>query len=116
VTRDSYTFRPDAAKPVSELAAANPLALIPAGSFWMGSPDTEAERDGDETRHQVSLKAFLMGRYEVTQELYAMVMGKNPSYFSSGSDAARRPVERVSWYDAVEFCNRLSLYEGLEPA
>ena len=54
---------------------------------------------------------FYMGIYEVTQDLYKMVMGKNPSYFKG----ANRPVEKVNWYDAVEFCNKLSKEVGLEP-
>jgi formylglycine-generating enzyme required for sulfatase activity len=59
-----------------------------------------------------------MGKYQVTQEEYQAVMGTNPSSFkaaTNGENPARRPVERVSWYDAVEFCNRLSEMEGLAP-
>lgn len=54
---------------------------------------------------------FYMGVYEVTQDLYKMVMGKNPSKFKG----KKRPVETVSWCDAVLFCNTLSTQEGLEP-
>ncbi|MEE0133490.1 MAG: formylglycine-generating enzyme family protein [Treponema sp.] len=65
------------------------------------------------------IQSFVMGQYEVTQELYEAVMGTNPSYFQK--DAADketqklRPVESVSWYDAVVFCNKLSILIGLEP-
>ncbi len=56
---------------------------------------------------------FKIGRYEVTQELYEYVMGTNPSYFSknpaAGENQNRRPVEFVSWYDAVLFCNKLTI-------
>lgn len=52
---------------------------------------------------------------EVTQELYESVTGRNPSVFSEGFKAKYRPVENVSWYDAIYFCNRLSKSEGLEP-
>jgi formylglycine-generating enzyme len=55
---------------------------------------------------------FLIGQTEVTQSQYAKVMGVNPSFFNG----EQRPVEKVSWYDAVEFCNRLSKLEGLAPA
>jgi formylglycine-generating enzyme required for sulfatase activity len=50
-----------------------------------------------------------MGKYEVTQAEYEQIMGKNPSYFK-GSNL---PVEQVSWYDAIEYCNKLSQKEGL---
>lgn len=55
---------------------------------------------------------FQIGQYEVTQELYEAVMGKNPSYYSNnpaeGENQARRPVEYVTWYDALYFCNMLT--------
>jgi formylglycine-generating enzyme required for sulfatase activity len=82
------------------------LAPIPAGKFLMGSPGDEAGRDEDEgpLREVVISKPFYMGLYEVTQEQYEAVMGAKPSKFA---DAAK-PVESVSWEDAVEFCKRLS--------
>jgi formylglycine-generating enzyme required for sulfatase activity len=102
------------------------MVLIPAGSFTMGSPETEANRDSNETQRQVTLtNGFYMGRYQVTQAQYEAVMGSNPSYFhgvgsgrepASGEVQGRRPVERISWYDTLVFCNRLSIAEGLSPA
>jgi len=70
--------------------------------------------------HQVTLTSgFYMGKYEVTQDQYQAVMGVNPSNFSSspaaGETQVRRPVEMVTWFDAVEFCNKLSQIEGLTP-
>jgi formylglycine-generating enzyme required for sulfatase activity len=60
-----------------------------------------------------------MGETEVTQELFLAVMGTNPSYFqgspAAGEVQAKRPVERVNWYDAIAFCNKLSLLDGKEP-
>jgi len=53
-----------------------------------------------------------MGKYQVTQKEYQEAMGKNPSYFKGDN----LPVEQVSWYDAVEYCNVLSRKEGLTPA
>ena len=94
------------------------MVPIPAGAFTMGSPASEANRGGDETQHTVMLSAFRMGKYQVTQEQYQTVMGTNPSSFkaaTNGENPARRPVENVSWYDAVAFCNRLSEREGLAP-
>ncbi len=66
-----------------------------------------------------SIQPFVMGQYEVTQQLYEAVMGSNPSKFTSdvatGETQELRPVEQVSWYDAVVFCNKLSQLMGLEP-
>jgi formylglycine-generating enzyme required for sulfatase activity len=78
----------------------------------MGSPANEPERDGDEVQHQVTVRSFYMGKYQVTQAEYETVMGTNPSYFKG----LNLPVECVSWYDAVEYCNRLSQREGLSLA
>ena len=66
-----------------------------------------------------TIQPFVMGQYEVTQQLYSAVMGINPSGFTSDVAAEEtqklRPVEGVSWYDAVVFCNKLSQLMGLEP-
>jgi formylglycine-generating enzyme required for sulfatase activity len=96
------------------------MVPIAAGSFTMGSPATEPNRESNETQHTVTLtKGFLMGKYEVTQELYQAVMGSNPSSFktgvASGEVQARCPVEQVSWYDTIVFCNKMSIEEGLTP-
>ncbi|MBU4486944.1 MAG: formylglycine-generating enzyme family protein [Candidatus Delongbacteria bacterium] len=56
------------------------------------------------------LSDFLISKYQVTQELYQFIMGNNPSSFHGTNN----PVESVSWYDAVEFCNKLSEFEGFE--
>ncbi|MDD3579103.1 MAG: SUMF1/EgtB/PvdO family nonheme iron enzyme, partial [Candidatus Cloacimonetes bacterium] len=60
----------------------------------------------------VTLSSFHIGKYEVTQAEYQAVMGTNPSYFSGNPN---RPVERVSWFNAIEYCNRRSMQEGLTP-
>jgi formylglycine-generating enzyme len=96
------------------------LVWIQPGTFKMGSPATEAGRFDDEVQHTVKLtKGFYMGKYVVTQELYQTVMGSNPSQLSNnpeeGEVQEKRPVECVSWYDAIVFCNKLSVLEGLTP-
>ncbi|HVV70581.1 MAG TPA: formylglycine-generating enzyme family protein, partial [Verrucomicrobiae bacterium] len=83
------------------------FAWIPAGQFRMGSPTEETGRDPDEgPQTQVTIpKGFWMSRCEVTQAEYQRVMGINPS---NATGDANRPVERVSWFDAVEYCKRLT--------
>jgi len=71
---------------------------VPGGSFEMGSN----EYDSEKPVHTVQLDGFWMGKYEVTQEQYEAVTGGNPSNFKG----AKNPVERVSWNDAVAFCQK----------
>jgi len=85
---------------------------IQGGTFTMGSTN-ESGRENDETQRRVTVSSFLMSRYEITQREYQEVMGTNPSRFTGDLD---RPVEQVSWFDAVEYCNRRSQREGLTPA
>jgi len=81
------------------------LVWITAGSFQMGSPDSEQVRSSDEGPvHTVELDGFWMGKHEVTQEQYEVMMGSNPSNFKG----AQNPVEQVSWIDAADFCFRLT--------
>jgi formylglycine-generating enzyme required for sulfatase activity len=84
---------------------------IPAGTFTMGSDSLEDR--GASPPHQVTLSAFKMSETHVTQEQYLAVMDTNPSYADTGTGASLRPVESVSWFDAVKFCNALSLLSGL---
>ena len=87
------------------------LVLINGGTFEMGSPETEMQREADETQHEVTVSDFYIGNMEVTQREYEEVMGENPSNFKGEN----LPVENVSWYDAIEYCNKLSEKEGLTP-
>jgi len=89
------------------------MVWVEGGTFTMGSHSSEDGRYDDEgPQHQVTVKGFYMGKYEVTQKEWVAVMGKNPSYFRGDDNL---PVEQVNWIDAVEFCNRLSQMEGLTP-
>lgn len=85
------------------------LVLITGGTFNMGSPDNEMQRETDEEEHSAVLDDFYISPYEVTQQEYESVMGENPSNFKGEN----LPVENVSWYDAIEYCNNLSEKEGL---
>ena len=81
------------------------MVWVPAGSFMMGSPDSEEGCRYDETQHHVTLtQGFWLGKYEVTQGQWEAVMGSNPSHFK-GKDL---PVETVSWDDCQEFIKKLN--------
>ena len=58
---------------------------------------------------------FLLGETEVTQELYELVMGYNPSLYKGQEDSKQRPMECVTWYDAIMFCNKLSILTNKSP-
>jgi len=88
------------------------LLAVAAGSFEMGSPPDEPGREVRETPHAVTLtRGFLLGETLVTQRLWELAMVRNPA-FRKDPD---RPAERVSWQEAVAFCNRLSELEGFSP-
>ena len=111
--------------PVEPPAPFMEMVFIPGGTFKMGSSETEALDnswyDNERPQRQVTLNKFFMGKYLVTQAQYEEVMGINPSYFKDSRLPAglttgdNLPVERVSWYDAIEFCNALSELDGLTP-
>jgi formylglycine-generating enzyme required for sulfatase activity len=94
------------------------MILVPGGSFLMGSPDTELERqDRESPQHTVTVPTFFMGRYPLTQAQWKVIarlpqvkrkLKLDPSHFKDND----RPVEQVSWFDAVEFCERLSRKTG----
>jgi formylglycine-generating enzyme required for sulfatase activity len=86
------------------------LVWIDPGNFLMGSPATEKDRYSDEgppTLVTIS-RGFWMAKYEVTQEQYLSVTGSNPSYFTGN---LKRPVEQVSWEDAIQYCDKLTQRE-----
>ncbi len=82
------------------------LILCPSGSFTKGWAN---EKDNKPQEMKIK-KAFLLGETEITQELYYAVMKESPSHFAGNP---KNPVENVSWYDALIFCNKLSDWWGL---
>ena len=88
------------------------LMGIPGGKYLMGSPENEPERANDEgPQHQVTIRPFLMGKYPVTQAQWKAIMKTNPSRFTEDEE---NPVEKVSWLDCLNFCQRLSEKLGRE--
>ena len=84
------------------------MALIPADAFELGS---SRGREDEQPVHKVRLGAFLMDRYEVTQEQFAQLKFADPSHFKG----PKNPVEQITWPQAALFCNARSRAEGLEP-
>ncbi len=98
---------------VSRPAPTVALRELPAGNFRMGSPSAEAgRRDNEGPVHDVRLERFACMVHPVSRRLYRKVMGETPDW--PENDADEWPANRVSWYDAVEFCNRLSAQDGLQ--
>ena len=85
------------------------MVRINGGTFQMGSNNGDSD---EKPVHTVTVSSFYMGKYEVTQKEWTAVMGSNPSSFTGDN----LPVENVSWYSAVEYCNKRSQREGLTPA
>ncbi|MBT9313681.1 formylglycine-generating enzyme family protein [Leptothoe kymatousa] len=95
------------------------MVLVPGGTFIMGSPEDESgRRDNEGPQHAVTVSSFFMGRYPVTQAQWRAVvalpkaernLAENPSNFKGDN----HPVDSVSWYDAVEFCQRLAQHTKL---
>ncbi len=88
------------------------MVLIPAGTFTMGNQTATGATKGDEApAHDVTLSAFSMDSTVVTQAEYLRLMGINPSHFS---DDIKKPVEMITWFDAVLYCNKRSKEEGMD--
>ncbi len=111
------------------------LVAISGGIFLMGTEDEEIERlckkykvdyfRREKPQHEVTVQPFFMGKYPITQAQWRAIASRtdlkverdldtNPAYFKDLEDSDRRPVEQVSWYGAVEFCQRLSKQTGKE--
>jgi formylglycine-generating enzyme required for sulfatase activity len=107
-------------EPLGEKAPALEMVAIPGGEFQMGSPQDESERyDREGPQHLVTIPPFFISKYPVTQAQWRFVaalpkMERTLKAKPSGFKGDRRPVERVSWWEAIEFCARLSEYTGRE--
>jgi formylglycine-generating enzyme required for sulfatase activity len=94
------------------------MVLIKSGSFMMGTPENEeGSMDSERPQHKVTVPTFFMGQYPITQAQWKAVASLPQVKRSFKSDPSRfkganRPVERVSWFDAVEYCDRMTQYTG----
>jgi len=89
------------------------MVLIKGGTFTMGSlPDETNSFHDERPQHEVTLANFYMSKYQITQKEWQEIMESNPSNFIGDE----LPVEKVSWYDALVFCNKLSMKRKLNPA
>jgi len=114
---------PEPSRPLIE------MVLVKGGEFRMGNPGSMTSRQRDRSvmpnnewpNHRVTLRDFYIGKYEVTQGQYTEVTGLNPSgHLTNPSDNdpdswMNLPVENVNWYNALVFCNKLSIKEKLKP-
>ena len=105
------SYKPRAAS-VERIGALRPeLRRLPLGRFLMGSPESEEGRFAGEKQHEVEIKTvFAISVTEVTQGQYERVMAENPSQFRGEPD---KPVEKVTFFDAIRYCNKLSEQEKL---
>src|SRR5687767_1876039 len=84
------------------------MILLPGGQYTMGSEGNPDEAPA----HSITVSAFAIDKFEVTGEMFAKAQLPNPSRWSENP---KRPVERVRWRDAKQYCNERSLLEGLKP-
>ena len=93
------------------------LVSVPAGKFQMGADGSYGGRADEYPQHTVRISQFYMGLHEVTQGEFTKIMARNPSRFKSNfeKDSTQFPVEQVTWFDAVEFLNQLSVADGFTP-
>ncbi|MCK4304631.1 MAG: SUMF1/EgtB/PvdO family nonheme iron enzyme [Candidatus Eisenbacteria sp.] len=113
VIRSPGTDAPDVQRDDPLAFSMVPIDLAGGVTFTMGSPASELGREAAEVQHTVNLtRSFEISATEVHQYLYEVLMDTNPSHRPGSS----RPVDGVTWYEALEFCNRLSARDGREPA
>ncbi len=97
-------------KPLTIATLEDNMVLVKGGEFEMGGEGHEDEKPVQ----KVQLKDFYLGKIQVTQALWQDVMGQDPEELAFPHP--QRPVEGVSWYDCIEFCNKLSCQQGFRPA
>jgi formylglycine-generating enzyme required for sulfatase activity len=105
--RNSRSENPGPADVVSQSGIQ--MVFLPGGEFLMGSDKGSAD---EAPPHKVRISAFLIDKFEVTHEMFAKAQLPNPSHWQ---DNSRKPVERVRWRDAKQYCNERSLLEKLKP-
>lgn len=111
--KDSGGLLGSTTRTATVLPGSDTMVLVPAGSLMMGSPAEELGRDSDETQHLVTLtRPFYISVHEVTVTEWRVVMDLNEFRFTGDLD---HPVVNVTWFDAIDFCNRKSRSRGFTP-
>jgi len=101
----------DSSKPFETISKSGiEMIYLPGGEFMMGSDQGNPD---EAPVHKVKLTPFLIDKFEVTQEMFAKAQLPNPSHWNENP---KKPVERVRWRDAKQYCNERSLLEGLKPS
>jgi formylglycine-generating enzyme required for sulfatase activity len=109
VQQDDTNWKADRLRELSE-----PMEWLEACTFEMGDDSLDAWEFERPVHSVVLSKGIWVGKYPVTQQLYWFVMKQLPS-FTKGECGSLKPVVQVSWWDAIQFCNRLSIMTGREP-
>ncbi len=111
VQRESVPVAPAPTAPAARPAFEPEMVAITGGCFQMGSPNSEPDRNDNERQHEVCVKAFEIGVYEVTQQQWHAVIGSNPSYYFY-KNCADCPVGFVSWKDIQDYLRKLNQRTG----
>jgi formylglycine-generating enzyme required for sulfatase activity len=123
---DKKTDKTDAKTPITSKSSGMKLVPIPAGTFMMGASEKDTEvllkklpgfplAKTWEPQHKVEVSEFYMGIYEVTQAEFKKVLGRAVTGMNTGAGKEQFPVIGITWFDALEFCNKMSEKDGLTP-
>lgn len=126
VTSDNHNEETPEPDPIPDPVSGDKTFTVDGVSFVMKSLDEVtdgnlgAEEHFDNKPRTVSLSSYLVAETQITQELWEKIMGNNPSKFKdipaeNGEAPKKRPVENINWYQAITFCNKLSIKQNLEP-
>jgi len=102
---DAINYLDEVKEMIIRISTPQNMVSVKGGTFHMGSSVNNSEKPV----HAVTVSDFYIGKYQITQKEWREIMGNNPSYFKGDN----LPVERVNWFEAVEFCNLKSQKEGL---
>jgi formylglycine-generating enzyme required for sulfatase activity len=92
------------------------MVALPDGTFLMGAPETDRLAFSDEKpAHAVTVTAFCISRFLITRQFYRDIIGQEPEAWADDTDDGRLPANHLTWFEAIAFCNALSVRVGLHP-